>query len=370
MTTPAIWFRVNNGNWNNDPSADPTTQVGGLDISSITGPYLPFCSGSTNSFGNFSNVINAGGSPFSFTAPSGSAPLGATITWNPSDQSGLTLSGGNLEATASGGLFGASGWIRATQGAAGGLQYYEQTLTLNTGTFFAGVADAAATISTGGAPGAGDGTISYSISAGGGTGAGIVIGGDDVLVTGMPLAETGDVLGIAIFTAGTPPPTPTPTTPAVVIPQGLGLWRGQCGINWQGLALVGDAFTNVVGLSDFTVFSEYGNQMRMLVTSPPIHKDRKRVSIPRFEIEVEAGLGSPGLPEVPPLMLLDYSKDGGITWVPLQMFRSMGAAGEYIKRLRWINLGNARTWVFRLQYTSPARPAIIGSYMDLFVNLG
>ena len=40
-----------------------------------------------------------------------------------------------------------------------------------------------------------------------------------------------------------PPPPPSPTPP---VSFRLGRWRGQCGINWNGLALVGDAFTNVV----------------------------------------------------------------------------------------------------------------------------
>ena len=147
-------------------------------------------------------------------------------------------------------------------------------------------------------------------------------------------------------------------------------WRGLCGINWNGLALVGDKFSNVIGLSDFTLFTEFGNGMRMLITTPPLHDDRKRIFVPRFEIEVEAGEGLPDFPTSPPLMVLDYSKDGGKTFVPLQQFRSMGAAGEYFKRLRWLNLGQARTWIFRLSYTDASRPAIIGTYVDTYKGLG
>jgi hypothetical protein len=365
VTTPAIWFRLNDGEWNGDPTADPTTQVGGFDISSITGPYIPFLSGSTGFAGNCSGIINAGSSAFNFTPPSGSVPLGPSYTWNPADcDPTVSFSDGNRNAGVGGEN---EGWVRATGGTTGSLQYFEVTFPsfFNAEASFIGVANAAATISTGGDSGAGANTISYTNH---NTGS-IVIGSEDILVTGLEGIAGNDTLGIAIFTAGTPPPTPTPT-PAVVVPAGLGLWRGQCGINWQGLALVGDAFTNVVGLSDFSIFSEYGNQMRMVLTTPPIHKDRKRISIPRFEIEVEAGLGTQGAPEAPPLMMLDYSKDGGVTFVNLQMFRSMGAVGEYIKRLRWINLGNARTWIFRLQFASAARPAIIGCYYDSFVNLG
>ena len=181
--------------------------------------------------------------------------------------------------------------------------------------------------------------------------------------------NAGYIVGVAVFLTAAPPPPPSPTPP-VVIPASLGRWRGQCGINWNGLALVGDAFTNVVGLSNFINFNEYGNQIQMLATAPPLHEDRKRIFVSRFEIEVEAGLGLPDAPQTAPQIALDYSKNGGITFVPLQVFRSMGAAGDFIKRLRWINLGQSRTWVFRVRYADAARPTIIGTYYDLWKSLG
>lgn len=36
-----IWFRTNGGNWNNSGTADPATNVGGIDISAVSGPYFP-----------------------------------------------------------------------------------------------------------------------------------------------------------------------------------------------------------------------------------------------------------------------------------------------------------------------------------------
>jgi Fibronectin type III domain len=154
------------------------------------------------------------------------------------------------------------------------------------------------------------------------------------------------------------------------VPQTLHRWRGQVGLNWKGMALVGDAFSNVVGLSDFDNFTEYGNTMRFLITTPPIHEDRKRIFIPRFEIEVEAGNGLPNDPSVPPQMMLEWSKDGGVTWSLLSLPRSMGSIGQYIKRLRWLNLGQSRTWVFRLTCTDPVRRYVIGTYIDDYRSLG
>ena len=142
----------------------------------------------------------------------------------------------------------------------------------------------------------------------------------------------------------------------------LGSWRAQCGINWLGLALVGDAYTGVVGLSDFNAFTEYGNTMRMLVTSPPVQSDRKRVFLRRFEVDVQTGVANAAAPD--PQLALDYSKDSGETFGPLLVRRGMGMTGKYKTRLRWLSLGESRAWVLRLTCTDPVRRVIIGTYYD------
>src|SRR6187397_3639630 len=52
----------------------------------------------------------------------------ANTTWNPSDLSGITLSGGNLIATAQAG----GGWVRAVDKQVLGKFYWEVTATTNT----------------------------------------------------------------------------------------------------------------------------------------------------------------------------------------------------------------------------------------------
>jgi len=154
----------------------------------------------------------------------------------------------------------------------------------------------------------------------------------------------------------------------VPVARTLHRWRGQVGLNWKGMALVGDFASNVVGLSDFANFTEYDQPMQFLITTPPIHDDRRRIFFQNFEIEVQAGDGLPDGDA--PVMSLEWSKDGGVTWLPLQLPRSMGSVGQYIKRLRWVNLGNARTWIFRLTCTDPVRRYIIGTYTDSFKGNG
>ena len=144
----------------------------------------------------------------------------------------------------------------------------------------------------------------------------------------------------------------------------LGRYRGAVGINWNGMTLIGDAFSGIVGQADFDNFTEYGNAMLGLITTPPLNDDRLRVFVSRFELDVESGIGAPDCCGANPNWMLDWSKDGGRTFGPQQILRSAGRIGAYLQRLRWLRLGQARQWIFRLQCTDPVRRVIIGVSVD------
>jgi hypothetical protein len=187
------------------------------------------------------------------------------------------------------------------------------------------------------------------------------------VITGLTADTSYQIQVEALNTAGAsafagPITVTTLTPPSPVQVPTLGAWRGVCGINWLGFALVGDGFSNVLGRSDFANFTEYGNTMRLLVTSPPIQGNRYRMFIRKFEVEVQAGVGDTAAPN--PQMMLDYSRDAGETFGPLIIWRSMGVTGDYTARLRWLSLGSSREWVLRLTCTDPVRRAIIGTYLD------
>lgn len=375
---PLVWFRLNTGAW--FPSGDPATVTGGISLAPLSGdPLFATVQGT----GDAGMTLNAGATPFVGSVPAGYTgglphSGGGFTTLDPTKLHG-SAGLNNSNHTAS--FITSPGVAQSVDGYSSGQYYFE--LTNPTGDIFSAF--------WGGGIGrnfnsGGDYNSWFNLggfTSGDNNGGAIVsnetlgqplatIGALNAIVTANAFAfpiNDGDVIGVAVFISASPP-SPPPPTPAVVIPVGLGRWRGQCGLNWNGLALVGDAFSNVVGLSDFSNFNEYGNQIQMLATAPPIHEDRKRIFITRFELEVEAGLGLPNTPQTAPQLTLDYSKNGGITFVPLQVFRSMGAAGEYIKRLRWINIGQSRTWVFRIRYSDPARPTIIGTYYDVWKGLG
>lgn len=149
----------------------------------------------------------------------------------------------------------------------------------------------------------------------------------------------------------------------------LGRWRGNCTINIYDKTLIGDAFTGKIGYLSNTTYTEYGNTMQGSATGVHVHSDRKRVFVPRLELDVETGVGLNTGQGSDPQIMLDISKDGGRTFGSRQLWKSMGALGEYRKRLKWTRLGQARDWVFRVTIADPVKRTIIAANADVIEGI-
>ena len=380
MANYQVFFTNDGSTWygaGGTPGADPVTNTGGIDLSVLEGVLMyPTLQGT----GDIITTANFGQNAFVHAVPAGytagwpTSGGGFTVLDPAKAQGSGAITGGGLGATFST----VAGMVQATDGYTTGQYYFELTqghldvfaqwglgglgrdYTLNAGDYNHWIASGA--FKTGDPDGgalvrSGDGTTAIKTS---------IQSLGAQLVNNPFTTFQNTTIGVAVFLTENNPP---PVIPSQPVPRSLKRWRGQVGLNWLGMALVGDAFSNVVGLSDFDNFTEYGNTMRMLVTTPPIQDDRKRIFFPRFEIEVQAGDGIPGS-DTPPVMMLDWSKDGGTTWSDLQLWRSMGKVGDYTQRLRWLNLGQSRQWVFRLSCTDPVRRYIIGVYDTAYKGLG
>lgn len=150
----------------------------------------------------------------------------------------------------------------------------------------------------------------------------------------------------------------------------LGRWRASCCIDAdEGKTYFGDWFDGSIGIEDWDVFTEYGNTISGVVYSAPVDSDRMLVFISRWELDVQAGVGLTLGQGSDPQYMMSYSKDGAMTFGQLQRWRSAGKIGEYLKRLRWLRLGNAYQWVFRVQITDPVRRVIIACHADIQVGV-
>lgn len=84
--------------------------------------------------------------------------------------------------------------------------------------------------------------------------------------------------------------------------------------------------------------------------------------VDQLEVYLQAGVGNAEAPD--PQMMLQYSKDGGETW-SAERWMSAGKVGEFTKRLRWMQLGQSRDWVFRVV----ASDAVAWDLVEMWANV-
>jgi Phage stabilisation protein len=148
-----------------------------------------------------------------------------------------------------------------------------------------------------------------------------------------------------------------------------GKWRGAYGIFAYNNVLIGDAFSGQIGFIDETVATEFGNTTRLLMVSPVLHQDRKRLFHFRFELDMESGVGITSGQGSDPQAMLDWSDDGGRTFKNFQLWHSIGKIGAYTQRLRWLRLGQARQRYYRLTISDPVRRTVIAASADIEVGV-
>jgi len=80
-------------------------------------------------------------------------------------------------------------------------------------------------------------------------------------------------------------------------------------------------------------------------------------------IEMEGGVGLLTGQGSQPKLMLQYSKDGGHTWSE-EIWRDIGAMGQFKCRSLFLRLGRGRDWVFRLRVTDPVKTVFIGAWAE------
>lgn len=136
-------------------------------------------------------------------------------------------------------------------------------------------------------------------------------------------------------------------------------WRFNCGAAAFNRQLVGDSLSGGLYRLNRGSYTEAGEPMRRLAASPPLRVDGNRFRLHAVTLEAEVGVGLSSGQGSDPQVMLRYSRDGGRTWGP-QLWRSLGAIGEYRQRARWLRLGQARELVFEVEVTDPVKIALYG----------
>lgn len=87
-----------------------------------------------------------------------------------------------------------------------------------------------------------------------------------------------------------------------------------------------------------------------------------------FTLDVNSGVGLTTGQGSDPQIMMQYSKDGGRTW-SYERWTSLGKLGNYKHRVKWYQLGIARSMIFRIRISDPVNCAILGAVVDATVGL-
>lgn len=145
-------------------------------------------------------------------------------------------------------------------------------------------------------------------------------------------------------------------------PSGLLLrWRVGGSLEAYDKVLVGDLNSGRIGYLDPNAVEEFGDPVIMTMVSAPLYAGGKRIFVPKFEVDIEAGVGLTTGQGSDPQIMMQYSIDGGKTYSAPMEARAMGKIGEYGTRVQWDRLGSAYQYVFKLSISDPVKRCITGA---------
>lgn len=140
-------------------------------------------------------------------------------------------------------------------------------------------------------------------------------------------------------------------------------FRANSFVQAYGRIICGDSQDGRIGSLDPDVYTEYSNTIKRSIATQPFANQMDSFTVPQLELTVESGVGNGDVEE--PLMSMDYSKNGGKTYVDKRT-RKMGRIGEYNKRAIWRRLGRFdRFAVFRFTLSDAVKPVIIMCVADI-----
>lgn len=148
---------------------------------------------------------------------------------------------------------------------------------------------------------------------------------------------------------------------------GKSRWRGNWHAFFDGKNLFGDYEQGIVYELDHTLYTDNDEILPAIRRGQTIEAGRKTMFLHNFELHIQSGVGIATGQGDDPQIMLRRSKDGGHTWGN-EKWKSMGKIGEYTRRVRWGELGSARSWTPEVTITDPVNRVLIGAYLDYTIG--
>jgi hypothetical protein len=146
--------------------------------------------------------------------------------------------------------------------------------------------------------------------------------------------------------------------------------RSNTGTYFNRMVVVGDYENGNIYELDLNTYTDNGDIQKWLRSwraLPTGQNDLKRTIHNSLQLDCEAGVGLATGQGSNPLINLRWSDDGGHTWGNYHA-QTMGAGGEYGKRVIWRRLGatlRGRDRVYEITGTDPVKVAIMGAQIEI-----
>jgi hypothetical protein len=144
---------------------------------------------------------------------------------------------------------------------------------------------------------------------------------------------------------------------------GIGRWRPISYAYCYGKHLVQDYASGKIGEVRADVYAEWADPLVMTWTYPKVYAEGRLARFDRFEVQAEVGVGLISGQGSDPQMSLEVSDNAK----EFRFFanRSLGAMGQYEKRVFWHRLGSARARVFRGSVSEPVPVTISDTQIEV-----
>lgn len=124
------------------------------------------------------------------------------------------------------------------------------------------------------------------------------------------------------------------------------------GVSFNGKNYFSDTTTGTVYQFDLDTYSDNGVSILREICTRHVRNAGNELSLQDLYLDMEVGVGNSA--SLNPQMSLSVSKDGGKNFGP-EKIRSLGAVGQYLKRVYFSRLGSGKDFVFRIRMTDPVK---------------
>lgn len=147
---------------------------------------------------------------------------------------------------------------------------------------------------------------------------------------------------------------------------GLDRWRGAVAVQFGNRNIVGDYASPTLYEMSPAYYDEAGTEIVMEIQTPPVHGFPYRIRHNALHVDVVPGVGITGAAShiSSPVIIMDYSDDGGATW-STQRTAPLGPAGDRLRIARFHRLGMSRARTYRLSVSA----SVARSFVGLSVNI-